>query len=473
MPSRIVFLCLALTMALHATELICSADFNESGVLQSKMETRQLIVSPEVNRNDINQQIRWAKGSGCLYLLQMTATHIRVMNLNTGDYVLEKKYDANFEQLANTLQHPEFIETKIEAKTASSKKKESSNQWTMSIGCTSEQTMELRRVLMEFRHGFLWDLKTIWIEPFLNLKMDYGNYDNNRWDLGIRALYPLSSKQSTFYIGSGGGYSLGNGPFVENSLGYSTKLKSLPIRLPIRLEVFGGAVFDKEKTLDFGARYIIGLTFGQEDTLPPPKKKEVVKENHEKTERSFNLRFAYNSYLLPDAPHSESGWSIKGGIGMEYTLYKNIFFAPEINLVVRNMTLIEKINWNNGSKPFYYDAEITDFGISIPAMLKIMPFGGPWFYIEGGAQIEFVASETCCGGDYNSRTPVDFGLAYGLGWQKSDGELIVGFRGISGLNDFDNTRGKPLTMELALGWTSLKYSAIAALIIMLINAGIS
>jgi len=467
MPFRIIFLSLAFAMTLHATELICAADFNESGVLQSKMEIRRLIISTEVNSNDINQQIRWAKGSGCLYLLQVTATQIRVMNLNTGDYVLEKKYDANFEQLANTLQHPEFVEKEIETKTADSTKRESLNQFAISMGYAYEQGIE-------YRFGFLWDLRTIWIESFLGFKRNFASYDyRSDWELSIRLLYPFSNKRNTFYIGSGGGYSFGNGPFVENSLGYSTKL----VFFPIRIEAFGGAVFHEEKTIDFGLRYIMGLTFDKKDTLAkkdalPPKKEEPIEEDYRKEIRStFKSRFAYNFYLLRDSPEDAAGWSIKAGLGggTGLQIRKNIFFAPEISFVVRYITLIEETNWGSGYKP-YYDAEITDVGVSIPLMFKIMPFGGPWFYVESGAQIEFVRSETCCGGDYDSRTPVDFGLAYGFGWQKSDGELIVGFRGISGLNDFDKTRGKPLTVELALGWTSLKFTALTALVTILILA---
>jgi hypothetical protein len=478
-------------------ELICApyfeviglnADFGKSyaETLQSKMkelaDERQLVIPSEnyISATDnINLQISWAKNNGCLYLQQTTLTqleknirvNIGIMNLNTGDYVFENAYKANsandlplvFEQIGNTLQHPEFAETKadiVDSKDLA--KRKSINQLGSSLGIFYFNGLGYA---YNSRLMYLWDMRTLWMEVFFSIKVN--SYNGYTYEPGARILYPFSDKLSTFYIGSGGGFSIREnsyGMFVENSLGYL-----IWHRLPMRIEAVAGAMFHDKKTIGGGLRFIVGLPTAREkpDTLnsqagqtTPPKEpikksieKEPTKDGSQKKETKFMSRFAYNSYHVSGGPQGpEFGSALKGGIVASVPISNNTAFEPGLSLFMRNLTLNKVIHYDNGYN-YYHDFRIFEMGISIPALFKIMPFGGPRFYIEGGVQLDFFGTEDKEHVGYDSRAAFDFGLAYGIGWNIGK-NFSFGFRGISGLNNFDNAgRGKPFQFELGgPGW---------------------
>ncbi|MCL2282725.1 MAG: hypothetical protein FWC26_05345 [Fibromonadales bacterium] len=274
MPTRITLLYLALAASVCATEMICAVSFEGAELLQNRMTERQLVVSEGLDKNDINGQISWAKSKDCLYLLQITKGHISVMNLNTGDYVLEKEYNANIEQLAKTLQHPEFKETEeAEALEKVVEFEDTSKRKVINVpGFSSGYSYsEKFGHFFDMRISYLWDIRTIWIEAFLNAKMTI-NDERNYYNLGARILYPFSKKPNTFYMGGGGGIAYRSdiyeddvyAPFVENSFGYLTWPREV---LPLRIEAFGGAMFFGKRSIGGGLRFTIGFLPVKKDTL--------------------------------------------------------------------------------------------------------------------------------------------------------------------------------------------------------------
>jgi hypothetical protein len=292
-------------------ELICvpyfeviglNADFGKSSIeiLQNEMEKRtdeRQLVMPLENyiavTDNINQQISWANSNGCLYLQQTTLmqiekniqVNIRIMNLNTGNYVFKNIYKANskddlpliFEQLGNTLQHPEFKEAKANiADIKDSTKRRTMNHLGSSLGIFNYSN----QYLFDARFIYLWDIRTLWIEAIFSFK---SSIDYEFLESGIRILYPFSSKRNTFYIGSGSGFSMRDirygydysyGMFVENSLGYLVWLKN---KLPIRIEAAVGAMFHDEKTMGGGLRIITGLPTAREMLGTPNSKEKKAK----------------------------------------------------------------------------------------------------------------------------------------------------------------------------------------------------
>jgi hypothetical protein len=301
--------------SVHSTELICapyfeaiglSADIGKSSIeiLQSKMkkqaDERQLIMPSEnyiVATDNINQQIFWAKNNGCLYLQQTTLTQFekniqvstRLMNLNTGNYVFKNTYKANsigdlpliLEQLGNTLQHPEFAETETKPNIADFKdsaNRKYINQFGVSLGVLNLDNQNH----LEARDTYLWDIRTLWIEAIFGVKV--GTKDA-LWSFepGIRILYPFSSKYNTFYMCSGGGFSMKEkakysndysyyGMFVENSLGYLVWRNN---RLPMRIEAVASAVFYEKKAIGGGLRITTGILTANEKLNAPSSQEHI------------------------------------------------------------------------------------------------------------------------------------------------------------------------------------------------------
>jgi hypothetical protein len=486
MPLKIFFLLhIALVAFAYSMETICAPNFKVIGLnedfgkssaetLQNKMsmqaDARQLILPLEESyvsaTNNINKQISWAKSRNCSYLLQTTLkkfdkniqASVRVMSLETGDWVFENAYEAKtadhlpavFAQLGNALQHPEFIEA--EAETENLTQAKSKNQFGSSISFLSSNNIVY---IYDSRLLFLWDMKTLWTEIFFSVKMNVK--DRNLfyyYEPGIRILYPFSDKPNTFYIGSGGGGSWradsnSYDAFVESSLGYYVTVKNSSIRVEA---VASTMLFDK-KSMGLGVRMITGF---YTDVAKEKQVKKVEKVDEVKTDDKiiddektrFRARFAYNkfSYYLPN---SEGKMGLSGGMVANVPISKKMAFEPGLILAAKAIAIHKAIYYDNGSN-YYYDSNLDEFTLSFPVLFKIMPFGGPYFYMEGGVQLDFPSATFEGGESLDSRAAFDFGLAYGFGWNISK-NYSFGFRGISGLTYPDKDKAGDKTNQLEVG----------------------
>ncbi|MCL2102392.1 MAG: DNA-deoxyinosine glycosylase, partial [Fibromonadales bacterium] len=473
----LLFLCFMLIVPIYSQELICApnfevielnADVGKSSIetLQSKMDRqsdmRQLIVPSATDHvavtNNINHQISWAKNRGCLYLLQTRLirfekniqVNAQVMNLNSGDYVFENVYRVPqndlplvFERLGNALQHPEFIQIEI-AENASIENPEnlasrkSLTGLGFSMGYLYLSNLEHT---YDARYVYLWDKESIWLEAILSLKINFKEHNSfSHIDNGFRVLYPFSNELKTFYIGAGGGFSWGNGMFVENSLGYLTWRNNMPFRI----EATSTALFHDKKSIGGGLRIVTGLSALFNDSLRKAQiKAKEEKAKEKKTERKFKYRFVYGDYYvrLPGYSGTESGTILSAGIATSIPISKNTTFEPGFGLAGRSVTVIRNDRWNGKDR-------VSEGALSIPAMFKIMPFGGPRFYVEGGGQLD-IPFGTSFGYNekYDSRAAFDLGLALGLGWHIGK-RFSFGVRGINGLTNFDKTAdSRPIQFE--------------------------
>ena len=463
-----LFLSLAFSAPVHSAELICvpnsevigpNADFGKT-----ETQAARQFVMPSTDyiavTDNINQQISWAKNHDCSYLLQTTLANsqvnARLMDLKSGEYVFENTYNIKsqndlpsiLERLESTLQHPEFAEPEVETV---KEERKPINHLGSSFGYLYFNNIGH---MLDVRLTYLWDIKTLWIEAILSSRIGINGYYFNP---GIRILYPFSDERNTFYIGSGGGFSLdildeSYGMFVENSFGYLTWLHSITL---LRIEAFASAMFHDKKSMGGGLRIIIGIS-----SLKPTKD-EDEKENKKEDKKSeiihilrlasCKIRLAYISYSVPGPIDFETGWGLKAGIvAPRIMISERIIFEPEASIIMRTLTTVnETIHYSNGYS-YSSTSNLQEIAIGIPVLLKFMPFGGPWFYMEFGAQVEFPFATTIDKKDYGSRAAFDFGAVGGLGWHIGK-TFSFGLRAISGLTNFDNAgREKPIQVEFGV-----------------------
>jgi hypothetical protein len=166
-------------------------------------------------------------------------------------------------------------------------------------------------------------------------------------------------------------------------------------------------------------------------------------ENLYKKRNGFinNTRLGFNYYQMPGPLGTESGYGIIIGMVMTIPIRSNMAFELGLSSIMRMLTINEH---NEYSTTGYEENKRGELAISIPASLKVAPFGGPLFYVESGLQLDFPFES------YYSRYPIDFGFSYGFGWNFGD-HSSLGFRGITGLTPFGKDfRGKPVQYELDL-----------------------
>ena len=142
---------------------------------------------------------------------------------------------------------------------------------------------------------------------------------------------------------------------------------------------------------------------------------------------------------MPGPLELETGWGIKAGIiAPKILIGEKTIFEPEASIIMRRLY------------SYSSNSNLKEISISIPVVLKYMPFGGPWFYIESGVQLEFPFATTIDSKDYDSRATYDLGVVGGLGWHIGK-TFSFGLRGIAGLRNFDNAgREKPIQAEFGV-----------------------
>jgi len=131
----------------------------------------------------------------------------------------------------------------------------------------------------------------------------------------------------------------------------------------------------------------------------------------------FGGRVAFNSSFVAGGSGGigEIGYGFAAGAVASIPITGIITFNPELNLIYRQpmSAMVPKSIYETER------VDITEFAISIPAMLQIMPFGGPVFYLEAGIQLDmpFATKEAeDILGKYPDRAAFDFGIPLGLGW---------------------------------------------------------
>jgi hypothetical protein len=151
----------------------------------------------------------------------------------------------------------------------------------------------------------------------------------------------------------------------------------------------------------------------------------------QENEIRFGGRIAYNSSFVIGGGIGEVGSGFAVGAVASIPIKRKITFNPELNLIYRQplTALVPKS---------IYEAErvdITEFAISIPALLQVMLFGGPIFYLEVGIQLDipFATNEPeDILGKYPDRAAFDFGIPLGIGWHIGK-HFALGYRIFVGL----------------------------------------
>jgi hypothetical protein len=112
------------------------------------------------------------------------------------------------------------------------------------------------------------------------------------------------------------------------------------------------------------------------------------------------------------------GYGFGGGLAVNIPIVSSLSFAPEVNFLYRKPVVLDLKDLAG------YEGWITEFAISIPAMLQFTPVEGVPFYLAAGAQLDIpIASEMTAkaGGtevteDTEGRTSIDFGIPLGIGY---------------------------------------------------------
>jgi len=116
----------------------------------------------------------------------------------------------------------------------------------------------------------------------------------------------------------------------------------------------------------------------------------------------------------------EAGWLI--GI----PIYGSITFNPSLSLIYRS-PLPSPIKACADDCIEILDLKVTEFAVSVPVLVRGMPFGGPMFYIDGGIQVDFpfyskvevsflndaVSFDI---NNVNIDRNMDIGIIFGMGW---------------------------------------------------------
>jgi hypothetical protein len=158
----------------------------------------------------------------------------------------------------------------------------------------------------------------------------------------------------------------------------------------------------------------------------------------------FGVRavFAMNSFSTGDSKKDEKiNMGTGGGVGVvaNFPITGAIAFSPEANFLYR--TLFKVSESEGGGSYEYY---ISEYAVSIPLMLQIMPITGVPIHFAGGVQIDLPFNtieyeEASYGGQSESRDKAiddrrtfDFGIAVGAGYRILP-NLEVDLRAVIGL----------------------------------------
>ena len=391
----------------------------------------------------INEKIIWAKNKGCSHLKLTTETSAILMDLSTGEEQIIKDTVNSVKIEPN-----EQIEQKND-----SPLRETRNYFGGLYGYSHSNKTGGR---IDLGLTYLWDFNSFWIEAILFSRL---NIDRNNFsyylDPGVRVLYPFSKKINTFYIGSGGGFSSKNGKygeddsygfFAENSIGYTFLFRELPMKI----EAFGTAMFHEEKSISGGLRFALSFWFYKKENLQNKEQVEIKKQiqieekstTEEKAEVKKNrrkyFRLVVNGYQVqsPNEVGSSKGFNASV-IVANVPIFERFSFESEVGLSFRNF----------GDE--YSDYKLEEFAIVAPLILKTMPFGGPYFYVEAGSQIDIPFFTEFNHESYDSRANFDFGFVAGFGWNVGKSSSLT-FRYVWGLTNFskdENSFEKPIQLE--------------------------
>jgi len=150
----------------------------------------------------------------------------------------------------------------------------------------------------------------------------------------------------------------------------------------------------------------------------------------------FGGKLAYNASFVKSesGTFGEIGSGFAIGAAASIPIISIITFNPELNFI-RRQPLAAQIQTQGFPFGSSERIDITEFAISVPALVQIMPFGGPTFYLEAGIQLDipFATNEAeDILGKYPDRAAFDFGIPVGLGWHIGK-HFVLDYRATIGL----------------------------------------
>jgi hypothetical protein len=126
------------------------------------------------------------------------------------------------------------------------------------------------------------------------------------------------------------------------------------------------------------------------------------------------------------------------GVTLKIPIASVLNFNLELNLAKRNFVIASFSGCAGG-----YRVSAEEFAVSIPVLIQIMPFGGPLFYLESGAQLDIPFAAKIYNIDsrdraveyyYYTRSSHDLGFVLGFGWNIGK-HSALGIRGVIGLTE--------------------------------------
>ena len=164
--------------------------------------------------------------------------------------------------------------------------------------------------------------------------------------------------------------------------------------------------------------------------------------------------FSFCDFSLGDSDIDENidmGYSFGAGLVISIPITNFLKFVPEVSFLYR--------------KPMSMDLKVmeewvTEFAISIPAMIQFSPSEGMPLYLAAGVQLDIpIASESTrkAGGhedteDYDGRASFDFGIPLGVGYLIMP-NLGVDLRAVFGITSPDKDEKDSSFKQYGLGLT--------------------
>lgn len=179
------------------------------------------------------------------------------------------------------------------------------------------------------------------------------------------------------------------------------------------------------------------------------------------TRAAFNI----NSFSTGNSKADEDinmGFGFGVGGTVSIPIASSLTFNPELNFLYRTL-------FSETEKDGSYEEEqgLSEFALSVPAMVRFTPMAGTPFYISGGIQLDLPFSsemyyEATDGNqsesgseDFKDRRTLDFGIAIGAGYQVME-NLVADFRFVIGLTSLTGKSGDDSSFNQI--WLGATYS---------------
>jgi len=138
------------------------------------------------------------------------------------------------------------------------------------------------------------------------------------------------------------------------------------------------------------------------------------------------------------------GWGAGGGIAASIPITDFLSFNPELSFYYKKL-----FSMSENEDGYKMEAYANEFAISIPVMLQITPVVSIPFYLAAGAQLDIpFSTETHFEMSYqgqkrsgsekvDNRSSIDFGIAFGLGYNITS-NFGIDLRAVIGLTNLSD-----------------------------------